>query len=97
VLDHGFSPPLAATRSEVATTVGGPQPAVLAAVADRATFAPEEPDQAEVDLVWRSVRELVASLGAGKTRWERLKARISLRSLGGYSVSNLFNAKGSRP
>jgi hypothetical protein len=97
VLDHGFSPPLAATRSEVATTVGGPQPAVLAAVADRATFAPEEPDESEVELVWRSVRELVSSLGAGKTRWERLKARISLRSLGGYSVSNLFNAKGSRP
>jgi hypothetical protein len=96
-LDHGFAPPPAATRSEVATTVGGPQPAVLAAVADRATFAPEQPDDAEVELVWHSVRELVASMNDGKTRWQRLKARISLRSLGGYSVGNLFNARESRP
>jgi hypothetical protein len=97
VLDHGFSPPPAATRSEVATTVGGAQPAVLAAVADRATFAPGDPDDAEVDLVWQSVRELVAALGVGKSRWQRLRARVSLRSLGGYSVSSLFNARGNRP
>jgi hypothetical protein len=91
ILDHGFLPPQAATRSEVAATVGGPQPAVLAAVADRATFSPGVPDESEVDLVWRSVRELTASLNFGKTRWERLKARISLRSVGRYSVGNLFN------
>jgi hypothetical protein len=93
VVDHGFEPPPAATRSEVATTVGGTQPAVLAAVADRATFAPDVPDEAEGDLVWRSVRELVTSLGAGKSRWERLKASISLRSLGGYSFSNRLRGR----
>jgi hypothetical protein len=91
-LDHGFVPPPAATRSEVAMTVGGPQTAVLAAVADRATFAPDAPDDAEGDLVWRSVRELTAALGAGKSGWQRLRARISLRSLGGYSLNN--RAKG---
>lgn len=90
ILDYGFLPPAAATRSEVAATVGGPQPAVLAAVADRATFSPGSPEVGEVDLVWRSVSELTASLGFGKTRWERFKARISLRSLGRYSVGNLF-------
>ena len=31
-----------------------------------------------------------ASLDEGLTRWQRLKARISLRSLGGYSVRDLF-------
>jgi hypothetical protein len=82
VLDHGFEPPAAATRSEVATTVGGAQTLVLAAVADRATFAPGLPEDGEADLVWHSVRELSAALDAGKTRWERIKARISLRSLG---------------
>jgi transglutaminase-like putative cysteine protease len=95
VLDHGIQPPVAATRSEVATTVGGTRTAVLAAVADRATFGPEQPDKSEADLVWRSVNELTAALNAGKTRWERLRARISLRSLRGqsggrYSVSYLF-------
>jgi hypothetical protein len=87
-LDNGFDPPRASTRSEVATVVGGQQPAVLAAVADRAVFAPDAPGADDVELVWKSVRELTASLGEGKTRWERLKARISLRSLGRYSVRN---------
>jgi hypothetical protein len=100
VLDHGIQPPVAATRSEVATTVGGTRTAVLAAVADRATFGPEDPDNSEAELVWRSVNELKASLNAGKTRWERLRARISLRSLRGqsgarYSVTYLFKPKGS--
>jgi hypothetical protein len=80
VLDHGFEPPAAATRSEVAATVGGMQPVILAAVADRATFSPETPDADEAELVWQSVIELTAALDSGKSRWERIKARISLRS-----------------
>jgi hypothetical protein len=89
VLDHGFTPPPAATRTEVAATVGGAGPIVLAAVTDRATFAPDTPDGGEADLVWHSVGELTASLGVGKTRWERIKARVSVRSFGGFRVSNL--------
>ncbi len=81
VIDHGFTPSPAATRSEVAAVVGGPQPIVLAAVADRAVFAPSEPDSEEADRVWRSVRELTVALGADLTRWQRLRARVSLRSL----------------
>ncbi|HEY5230855.1 MAG TPA: hypothetical protein VIJ11_08195, partial [Galbitalea sp.] len=91
--------PRAATRSEVATTVGGTRTAVLAAVTDRATFGPEDPDESEAELVWRSVNELTAALDSGRSRWQRLRARISLRSLRGptgasVSVSNLFKAKG---
>jgi hypothetical protein len=88
VLDHGIDAPSAATRSEVATSVGGAQSLVLAAVADRATFAPGQPDTAEADLVWRSVSELTAALDKGKTRWERIKARISLRSVRARRVGN---------
>jgi transglutaminase-like putative cysteine protease len=100
VLDHGFETPVAATRSEVASAVGGTRPAVLAAVADRATFGPEVPEEDEANLVWRAVTELTSALDAGKTRWERLKYRVSLRSLRGpgaqgYSVGYLFKPKGS--
>jgi hypothetical protein len=100
VLDHGLEPPLAATRSEVARTVGGTRTAVLAAVADRATFGPGIPDESEANLVWRSVDELTAALDTGHTRWQRLRARISLRSLRGQSgvgltVGSLFKSKGS--
>ena len=100
VLDHGLEPPRAATRSEVARTVGGTRTAVLAAVTDRATFGPGDPDDNEADLVWRSVDELTTALDSGSTRWQRLRSRISLRSLrvqsgSGYSVSSLFKSKGS--
>ncbi len=100
VLDHGIEPPRAATRSEVAHTVGGTRTAVLAAVTDRATFGPDDPDENEASLVWRSVEELTNALDSGRTRWQRLRARISLRSLRGQSgvglrVTGLFKSRGS--
>jgi hypothetical protein len=70
---------------------------VLAAVADRAIFATDAPLESDADSVWRAVDELQASLDTGLTRWQRLRARISLRSLGGYSVSRLFRERKSAP
>jgi hypothetical protein len=63
---------------------------VLAAVADRAAFGPEQPSPTEADSVWRAVDDLRLSLDEDRTRWERIRARVSLRSLGGYSVSRFF-------
>lgn len=90
VLDYGYEPPASATRSEVAETVGGIQPLVLASVADRAVFAPEHADDDEVRQVWLAVDELGAGLAHNHTRWQRIKAVMSLRSLGGYRVKGLF-------
>jgi transglutaminase-like putative cysteine protease len=90
VVDHGYTPPISATRSEIAAVVGGPRPAVLAAVADRAVFAPSETDSGEADRVWRSVKELRRAMDANLTLPQRIRAQISLRSLGGYSGSNPF-------
>ncbi|MBN9606620.1 MAG: transglutaminase domain-containing protein [Actinomycetales bacterium] len=89
-LDHGFEPPPAATRAEWASTVGSLPAGVLAAVADRAVFAPETTGPVDADRVWEAVDELSVAMDAGRSRWERLRARISLRSLGGYSVRKLF-------
>ncbi|WP_242682441.1 transglutaminase domain-containing protein [Desertivibrio insolitus] len=89
VTDHGIDVPATATRSEVASAVGGVQPALLASVADRATFAPATPTQKEADRVWHAVDELRKSLDKGLTRWQRLKARVSLRSMQGYSSGRL--------
>ncbi len=90
VIDHGLSPAESATRSEIASIAGGIQSQVLAAVADRAVFAPDEPLPSDADSVWRAVDELRVALDSGLSRWQRLRARISLRSLGGYSVRRLF-------
>lgn len=90
VLDHGYDPPPMPTRSEVARTVGGTRSLVLASVADHAVFSPEATQDAEAEKVWRAVDELRVALGQGRTRWQRIKALISVRSLGGYSVKRLF-------
>jgi hypothetical protein len=90
VVDHGLSPAASATRSEVAAIAGGAPSRALAVVADRAVFSPEEPDPSDAEEVWRVVDELEAALNADLTRLQRLKARVSVRSLGGYSVRTLF-------
>ncbi len=90
VVDHGLSPAASATRSEIASFAGGVQSEVLAAVADRAVFSPEQPHATDADSVWRAVEDLDRALDYGLTRWQKVRARISLRSLGGYSVRNLF-------
>ncbi len=90
VLDHGLNPAASATRSEMAVIAGGVQSQVLAAVADRAVFSPDEPDAADAASVWRAVDDLQAALDEGLTRWQRIRARVSLRSLGGYSVKTLL-------
>jgi hypothetical protein len=84
VADHGIVTPPAATRSEVATAVGGSRPAVLARVVDRSVFAPEGVDRDEADRVWKAVGEMRGQLDSGLTRWQRFRARVSTRSLRGY-------------
>ena len=94
VIDHGYAAPPAATRSELAAVAGGLPSRVLAAVADRAVFAPERADPADADRVWDAVGDLRASLDLGLTRRQRLRALVSLRSLGAYSVRSLFRREG---
>jgi hypothetical protein len=96
-VDHGYRPELTATRSEVAEVVGGTRAAVLAAVTDRSVFSPSEPPTEEADRVWRAVDDLTASLDSSVTRWERIKASVSLASLGGYSGRNRNARGGERP
>ena len=78
--DHGVDAPRTATRNEFAMAVGGRPPLVLAAAVDRATFAPVAPVASDADAVWASVEELRRDLATGKTRWERIRALLSLRS-----------------
>ncbi|GAB2461649.1 hypothetical protein HD599_001025 [Conyzicola lurida] len=96
IVDHGGTPPFAATRREVAASVGGTQPAILAAIADRAMFAPRAPSDEEADKVWKAVTELSAHLGSGATRWQRLKARVSTRSFGRRDRLDTLDGGGRR-
>ena len=84
VRDVGIPLPASGTRHEIATTVGGQRPVVLARIADRAVFSPDVPPTEDADRVWTAVLEMRRSLTAPLTRWQRLKAAVSLRSLRVY-------------
>ncbi|MFF2051690.1 transglutaminaseTgpA domain-containing protein [Leifsonia sp. NPDC058194] len=81
-VDHGYEPPPAATRVEFAQTIGGTRAAALAKVADRAVYSPTAPTPDEADSVWKAVDDLRGQLDRRDTRWKRLLAAVSLRSLG---------------
>ncbi|MEJ3404540.1 transglutaminase-like domain-containing protein [Rathayibacter sp. YIM 133350] len=83
-LDRGFGLSASATRSEAAAVVGGIRPLVLAASVDRAVFAPEPPTTDDVEAVWRDVDVLRADLDERLTRWQRIRAAVSLRSFRRY-------------
>jgi len=87
--DYGVEVPPGATRTELATTVGGVRPLALASVVDRASFAPGEPEPREAEEVWRAVHDLRRALAAERTRRQRLRALLSLRSFGRYAGKGL--------
>ena len=67
---------------EFADTIGGSRAHALAKVADRATFSAIAPTPAEAESVWKAVDDLRGQLAKRDTRWKRLLAAVSLRSLG---------------
>lgn len=79
-VDNGVEPAPHATRNEVAKAVGSRESLVLAAAVDRATFAPGQPADEDAAEVWRRVDELCEGMSAGRGRWERIKAMVTLRS-----------------
>lgn len=85
--DYGYPVAAGATRGEQAATVGGLGPLVLAAVVDRAVYAPGGPVAGDDERVWEAVDELQARLAAPRSRRERLRAAISLASFGRYAGS----------
>ena len=97
VVDRGLTAPPSATRAEFAAAVGTLPSRVLAAVVDRAVFAPEPPSEADAERVWTAVGELRGSLDAARTRRERIRAHVSLRSLGGGAVRQLLRRPRSIP
>lgn len=82
--DYGVEVPKAATRSEIARALDRPQALVLARVADRAVYAPEEPSMDEAEKVWVAADAVRASLAEGRSRRDRVRAAISPASLRRY-------------
>nr|WP_206686968.1 MULTISPECIES: transglutaminase-like domain-containing protein [Microbacterium] len=74
-----------ATRSESATVVQEtftqPRVAELAVRADADVYGPGDPSPEDVAAFWREVDDIVSEMKGTTTVWQRLRARLSLRSL----------------
>lgn len=91
-IDYGARFALGATRSEEAAQVADsltvPAVTALAQRADAEVFGPSEPSPEDVEAFWREVDEIVGGLSSQATFWQRIKARLSIRSLlGGTAIS----------
>lgn len=74
-----------ATRAESAVVVGSsfdePRVAELATRADIDVFGPGDPAPEDVEAFWREVDDIVGQMRGSTTVWQRLRARLSVRSL----------------
>jgi hypothetical protein len=79
--DVGEPVPAGQTRTEDARTLGRLGLAPLAASADAVVFGPGEPSPGAAARYWSEIEHTRRQIGRGMTRWQRLRAAISLRSL----------------
>lgn len=84
-VDLGTPVTASATRREAARELrdryGTPSAVAVAERADAGVFGPGEPTEAETTSFWAEVDDLVEQLTRSAGRWQRIRARFSLRSL----------------
>ncbi|MBT2503308.1 transglutaminaseTgpA domain-containing protein [Curtobacterium sp. ISL-83] len=81
LVDRGHLVAAAATRREAIVGAPGEGGTGLAALADRAVFGPSDADPQTADRMWSAADEAIGTLHQGRTRRERFRAAVSLRSL----------------
>lgn len=83
--DYGAPVRAGATRQEDAgvltAALAEPRVATLASRADAQVFGPVEPTPDDIEAFWTQVDEIVGGMGSGRSLWQRLRARLSIRSL----------------
>ncbi len=81
LVDRGHDVTRAATRKEAVVGAPGEGGTGLAALADRAVFGPDDPDDRIANRMWSATEEAVRSLRTGRNRRQRWRAAVSVRSL----------------
>jgi hypothetical protein len=79
--DLGRPVPAGQTRAEEARSLGQLGLTPLAASADAVVFGPGQPSSDAAAWYWLEIERTRRQIGRGLTRWQRLRAAISLRSL----------------
>jgi hypothetical protein len=81
-LDHGTAAPASVTRQELAEMTAIPAATTVAVLADTAQYSQDTVTESEVIRAWSEADGVVRELGAHMTRWQRIKAMISVKSFG---------------
>jgi hypothetical protein len=83
--DYGAPVRPGATRQEEAgvltAALAEPRVATLATRADLEVFGPTEPTPDDIEAFWTQVDEIVGGMGKDRSLWQRLRAKLSIRSL----------------
>lgn len=80
-VDRGFVRPATDTRSEFAASTGSDQAVVLARLADQAVFGDADPQPAHSTQFWELLDTEVSNQTKRLSRWQRVKARFTWRSI----------------
>ena len=105
LVDRGHDVDRSATRRETVVGAPGDGGSGLAALADRSVFGPNDADVTTADRMWSAADDAISSLRTGRTRKERIRAAVSVRSLriadgprsAGTAVAAVVGGRGRRP
>ena len=82
LLDHGASSSASMTRQELAEVTALPAASTVAVLADTAQYSVDEVTESDVIRAWSEAEGVVKDLGANLTRWQKIRAKISVKSFG---------------
>ena len=82
LVDHGTLTAQSSTRLEVAALTEIPSAIAVAVLADTAQYSIDPISEEEVTKAWSEVDSVVLGLNDNLSRWQKIKARISVKSFG---------------
>ena len=82
LLDHGTAASASMTRQELAEITALPAATTVAVLADTAQYSVDDVTESDVIRAWSEADGVVKDLSANLTRWQKLRAKISVKSFG---------------
>mgnify|MGYP000137284768 FL=1 len=82
LLDHGTAASASMTRQELAEFTALPAATTVAVLADTAQYSVDDVTESDVIRAWSEADGVVKDLGANLTRWQKFRAKISVKSFG---------------
>lgn len=82
LLDHGTAASASMTRQELAEFTALPAATTVAVLADTAQYSVDDVTESDVIRAWSEAAGVVKELDANLTRWQKFRAKISVKSFG---------------